>query len=116
MNLTVNALKNLRIQLGISQGAIARSVKICESVLSRMEREQTPMPEEVHAGYERYLFDALNGEKELSDKTKSRVWTHAKTQATQNSESKHESEELRKARIQIKEYEALLEMYRKEKI
>ena len=115
-NLTVKALKDLRIQLGVSQEEIARSMKIGESVFGKFEREQTSMPDEVHAGYERFLFEVLNGERKLNSRTKSRVWCRAKTQITQNSETQHESEELRKARIQIKEYEALLEMYRKEEI
>ena len=115
MNLTVKALKNLRIQLGVSQDAIARSMKIGKSVLSNWEREEN-MPENIHEGYERFLFDVLNGDKKLNEVSKHRVWVCAKTQqVTQNSSSsKHENEELRKARIQIKEYEALLGMYRKE--
>jgi len=114
-NLTVKALKDLRVQLGVSQKAIAHSVKICESVLSKFEREESPMPEDIHAAYERFLFEVLNGERKI-DNSQSNVWRYAKTQAKQNSESKREREnkELAEARLKIKEYEALLGMYRKE--
>lgn len=114
MNLTVKALKDLRVQLGVSQEAVACSMKMNVSPLSKIEREEIPMPEEIHAGYERFLFDVLNGERKLNEVSKHRVWVYAKTQATHHSNSKRENEELRKARIQIKEYEALLGMYRKE--
>ena len=114
MNLTVKALRELRIQLGVSQKAVAHSMKIGESVLGNWEREEAPMPESIHEGYERFLFDVLNGERKLSGRTKSRVWWHAKIQPAPSNDSRRENEELRKARIQIKEYEALLGMYRKE--
>ena len=114
-NLTVKALKDLRVQLGVSQKAIANSAKICESVLSRCEREEIPMPEEVHAAYERFLFEVLNGERKI-DNSQGNVWRYAKTQAKQNSEKtqNRENKELKEARLKIKEYEALLGMYRKE--
>ena len=83
-------------------------------LLGNFERGDAPMPDEIHAGYERFLFEVLNGERELNDKNKNWVWLQAKNKILQNSETQRESEELRKARIQIKEYEALLEMYRKE--
>ena len=113
MNLTVKALKNLRIQLGVSQKAVAHSMKIGESFFSKMEREEN-MPENIHEGYERFLFDVLNGERKLNEVSKHRVWVIAKTQTAQDKNSKRENEELAEARLKIKEYEALLGMYRKE--
>jgi len=110
LKLTVKALKKLRVQLGISQEAVARSAKICSSVLSKYEREQENMPGDVHEAYENYLFEVLNGERKISN-SQSNVWRYAETQKVAH---KRENEELRKARIQIKEYEALLAMYRKE--
>jgi len=112
-NLTVKALKDLRVQLGISQGAVARNLRLCKSTFGQYEREMYPMPDEVHAAYENFLFGFLNGEKNVSC-DKSKVWAFAKKQGMQESDSNRENEELRKARIQIKEYEALLGMYRKE--
>ena len=115
MNLTVKALKDLRVQLGVSQDAIARSMKINKSVLGNWEREEN-MPESIHEGYERFLFEVLNGERKMNNRTQSRVWIRAKRQVNQNSETTQEREnkELKEARIKIKEYEALLGMYRKE--
>jgi len=104
LKLTVKALKKLRVQLGISQEAVARSAKICSSVLSKYEREQENMPGDVHEAYENYLFEVLNGERKISN-SQSNVWRYAKTQAKQNSESKREREnkELAEARLKIKE-------------
>ena len=115
MNLTVKALKDLRVQLGVSQDAIARSMKINKSVLGYWEREEN-MPESIHEGYERFLFEVLNGERKMNNRTQSRVWIRAKRQVNQNCEKTQErdNEELKEARIKIKEYEALLGMYRKE--
>ena len=113
MNLTVRALRNLRVQLGISQEAVARSMKLCESTLSKFEREQTPMPESIHEEYERFLFDVLNDERNINH-SKERVWTCAKTQVSRNGEVNFLRKELAAARILIKEYETLIGMYRKE--
>lgn len=114
-NLTIKALRDLRVQLGVSQAAIAHSMKIGKSVLGNWEREEN-MPESIHEGYERFLFDVLNGERKLNNRTQSRVWVRAKRQINQNSETtlERENKELKEARLKIKEYEALLGMYRKE--
>ena len=114
-NLTIKALKDLRVQLGVSQKTVAHSVKVSASVLGNFEREKSPMPEEVHEAYERFLFDVLNGKIKLNNRSQDRVWIVAKTQqTTQNNDSKRENKELQEARLKIKEYEALLGMYRKE--
>lgn len=107
-NLTVKALRDLRTQLGISQGAVSKNLRIPHSTFRQYEIEQYPMPEKIHTAYEKFLFEVLNGEKVITCR-KNQVKTLAQKQSEGNDDS-----ELLKARVLIKEYEALLDMYRKE--
>lgn len=114
-NLTIKALRSLRVQLGISRYTLARTLRIPETTFKHYEIEQSPMPENVHSAYENFLFDVLNGER-VVDCRKNQVWTLAQKQACKKYESALQCKELSEARMLIKEYETLLNMYRKERI
>ena len=105
-NLTVKALRNLRIKLDISQKTVADSINVTQTMFSCYERELYKMPQEVHANYERFLFNVLNNEK---------VVQHQNKREQVLSISETQNKELKRCHILIKEYEALLDMYRKER-
>jgi len=113
INLTVQALRDLREQLGISQRTTAQILKVPQTTFSQYESEKHPMPEKVHGEYERLIFDVLNRERVVPRYEDRSAFTPKERQDT---DCERRCRKLSECRMIIKEYGALLEMYRKEKI